>query len=476
MPQPAWTIVTSERFRQDQSKANAELARLIDSEVVHLAERAEQRPTLVLRDYTLRKNTKVDVPILEIEVGGGFRMLAAHFEGRELCLLMSGAHDTVYREFDGSQKVILNRAQRSREPYRSTSQHLAGTTVEQMLEHRESFEVDRRWAEELTDQWVYFLDDTQADVATEIADAVIEAVADGKARTLLLLGGPGTGKTAILLRLMSELDGLVRLSFSCSPRLGEYLGARTSLPIAEWRSSEEPDVVVIDDPRTLFEARPIAPGPPVRVVAMDLLQLAETPDDATVRALLNEPGVAGYKLEECYRQKEEVGAQALEVSRRIAASTPFLSSRKVERREQDHALVHELSLSLRFTNPAGVFVAKEACTESDVAAHAAWLEAQALRWDGWPPIAVVVDDEPGASDLADAFSDLPVDLIPRHRIEELIKGLDYDHVVLLLGAETYRAAFHGFAGSGTRRYEEYRKLRIPFTRARDSLAVFGVVG
>ena len=54
----------------------------------------------------------------------------------------------------------------------------------------------------------------------------------------------------------------------------------------------------------------------------------------------------------------------------------------------------------------------------------------------------------------------------------MIKGLEFQHVVLLLSPSRYHAAESGFTGSGLRLYDEYRLLRIPFSRAKDSLAVF----
>jgi hypothetical protein len=53
-----------------------------------------------------------------------------------------------------------------------------------------------------------------------------------------------------------------------------------------------------------------------------------------------------------------------------------------------------------------------------------------------------------------------------------IKGLEYQHVILILSERRYRELQEGFSGSGPRLYQDYRLLRIPFTRAKDSIAVF----
>lgn len=54
---------------------------------------------------------------------------------------------------------------------------------------------------------------------------------------------------------------------------------------------------------------------------------------------------------------------------------------------------------------------------------------------------------------------------------ESIKGLDFQHVLLVMGEANYREASAGFQGVGRRVYENRKLLRIPFTRARDSMTV-----
>jgi len=53
-----------------------------------------------------------------------------------------------------------------------------------------------------------------------------------------------------------------------------------------------------------------------------------------------------------------------------------------------------------------------------------------------------------------------------------IKGLEFQHVFLFLKRDLYEQVEYGFKGSGQRVYNQRRLLRIPFSRAKDSLVTF----
>jgi len=67
---------------------------------------------------------------------------------------------------------------------------------------------------------------------------------------------------------------------------------------------------------------------------------------------------------------------------------------------------------------------------------------------------------------------LRYDKVALSEIGSAVKGLEYQHVALVLSRERLIAVQNGFSGTGRRLYNDYRLLRIPFTRAKDSLAVF----
>ncbi len=450
------------------------MADLIDSEIVHLAQRAEQSPKLWMRDYTLRKNTKVDVPIVEIKVGSGYRILAAQFEGQTICLLMSGQHDSVYAEFDRNQRRILDQARRREEPFLATGQKNLG--VEELFASSRVATIEHTREAEWTSDWVYFLDDDQAQIAAAIEDEIDAALRDQTPRTIVLIGGPGTGKTSVLLKLMGRLSDLdhVDVGLQCSQQLSKYLEAKTLLPIDRYISCTTPDVLFIDDPGNLLHMMASQTGTvPVTVVAVDPLQMDEVPRDADLKTFLQANDVTTHFLRQCYRQKEGPGQNALEISRRVADSTPYLDTAKIEQHRAAFAGVHEMSLDIEFTNPSGSFTKYTDCKRIDVKSHVNWILKQNPIQAGWPSIAIVIDSESEQPDwLLSSLKCLDAQVIPLRRVSAELKGLDYDHVLIFLSPSTYSAVFSGFKGSGRTHYDNYRKLRIPFTRARDSVAVF----
>ncbi len=101
-----------------------------------------------------------------------------------------------------------------------------------------------------------------------------------------------------------------------------------------------------------------------------------------------------------------------------------------------------------------------------------WLARQPRAATGWPPLLVVVDASVTmpprwARDLA-GIANHVVSLTAVHDV----KGLEYQNVVILVGTDRFVDLQAGFSGTGRRLYNEYRLLRIPFSRAKDSLAVF----
>jgi hypothetical protein len=93
-------------------------------------------------------------------------------------------------------------------------------------------------------------------------------------------------------------------------------------------------------------------------------------------------------------------------------------------------------------------------------------------WTYWPPLLVVTD--PIALIPPDWL--MRIDPIPSYRrtTAELrhIKGLEYQHVLMLLSEQTFATLNSGFTGSGQRNYDLIRLYRIPFSRAKDSLVTF----
>ena len=55
-----------------------------------------------------------------------------------------------------------------------------------------------------------------------------------------------------------------------------------------------------------------------------------------------------------------------------------------------------------------------------------------------------------------------------------VKGLEFQHVFIFINKTLFDEIHNGFKGTGTRVYEKRRLLRIPFSRAKDSLVTFAL--
>src|SRR5262249_13350114 len=130
--------------------------------------------------------------------------------------------------------------------------------------------------------------------------------------------------------------------------------------------------------------------------------------------------------------------------------------------------------SLTFRNPSGYAASYPNATLADWRLHLSWMSKQGGLSAHWPALLVVVDEN---TKLPPAWSrelePLPHERFPLSKIQVAIKGLEYQHVVLVLSRDRLNAIERGFTGSGRPLYNEFRLLRIPFTRAKDSIGVFG---
>jgi hypothetical protein len=208
------------------------------------------------------------------------------------------------------------------------------------------------------------------------------------------------------------------------------------------------------------------------IVAFDPLQLQDSLEDNSYSEIIGQYTVKEYILKSCYRQKEEVGASALRVAEAVAQSSPFLDESKKRRYATDRHRLTALANEVVFRNPSGRATTYDPGTGADWNAHFSWLRRQAGLWRDWSPLLLVLDPDVTLTPSAEAeLSTVKHDRIDlRHALT--VKGLEYQHVVMWLSAQRYDALQKGFSGSGQRLYNEYRLLRIPFSRARDSVAVF----
>jgi hypothetical protein len=358
----------------------------------------------------------------------------------------------------------------------------------------EAFRVPKtleRWWPEVSADWLYFLDSEQARTCQEIVESIEDVLIDeGFCAVIFLVGGPGTGKTSILLQLLRQLSNQVEQSgeswtigLGVSDRLAEYITASTGWDLTESRrfaaGEDEPDILLLDDPIGDWEielaARRALDDGVLRalVVAFDPLQLAESMSDLEYQTLKETSSAVEWNLGTCYRQKQEVGRAALAVARAVAESSPYLDNAKVQRFARERRQLTDLVNELKFTNPSGHAVTFPEASLNDWRAHINWIRQQRGFVDHWPSLLVVVDEATRLpAGWVGELKGVRYERVPLEEITEQVKGLEYPHVAIVLSHERFEAAQNGFAGSGRRLYNDYRLFLIEFSRDTDRLSVF----
>lgn len=423
-------------------------------------------------------------PILEADVGGGCRLLL-HCDAGIATLLSFGNHSLPERY--ASDPRLLRTDLSQREPLPPWLDQGFGVRLFPPP-NGDGSDVLEPYHGELEPEWVYFLDRKQADACQALVAGIEAALIGERPPTVwLLLGGPGTGKTTILTQLLLRISAEVRpsretwdVALDISDRVAQMLEAATRWDLTRPRErvaeSASPEVLLFDDPDSIDDI--CAWGALVRagdcraaVFAFDPLQLEDSVTDGNYINLVTEFGAEQVFLSSCYRQKRVVGRFSFGVAEVVAESSPFLREDKQQSHRDDRKGLTQLANTVTFPNPSGSIRTFENAEYRHWSQRIRWIKGQRL-WRHWPPLLIVTDPTIALPARWIALADSV-----RHHTATLaeldaIKGLEYQHVFLVLSERRYRDIERGFTGSGQRLYDDYRRLRIPFSRAKDSLSVF----
>lgn len=474
-------VLMTTAFQRDYRKASALLASRAESESHRLVRSLRDSPNSWMDDFKRFKGVAPET-LLEVRLTSGDRMWV-HVGNDRVTYFRMGEHDLLPHKSGAEVRKELKSALADAQPV--AGHWLPGR-------HRSFLPEDGGIAQglvvdthEVSPDWVHYLSDQQHQVAEEVLLDVWDNLHDGDS-THYLLGGPGTGKTTILawllLHLHDDPDAVVRLAVT--DQLAAYIELSTGWDLSElrrpWNVGDRVDVLLLDDPAALAllaEADRLQREGALGnvVVALDPLQLSESITDAQFVEAITDYGATSYWLTACYRQKEVVGRAAQHVMDVVAASSPYLIQDKKTNHARTRAWITENCNRIDFVNPTGFNETYAKNQERNWARYVDWLhglDARGVLWSHWPPLLVVDDPEvelpAGWYERLESISYARTDI--RHIESE--KGLEYQHVAIILGKQRYEAIETGFEGSGGRKYDAFRLLRIPFTRARDSLAVF----
>lgn len=419
----------------------------------------------------------IRMQVLEVDISGKDRLLV-HFANRQLTLLDMGPKHIVPRYT--KQKLDQDLAECKKAPDHFWPERPSGFFAEYPDTAIQPYGM------ELYPEWVYWLDEEQSAVQQAIQSDLLGMIAlllDRGGRIFFVVGGPGTGKSCILLNLLKYyFEEGFHVGLVMADQLADYVAQSTHATIEEhliggYWAAHDHDVVLVDDPpdvMTIGQYARLAQQDNVKVVvlAFDPLQLDTSMTDQEYHELIEAYQAQVYALTTCYRQKKNVGQATKKAADVIAASTPFLDQGKIENYRVERTDLTHLANELQFRNPRGYTRVFENATVQDVYDEMRRINKPRLLWQHWYSL-LVVEPHSGSlrSECYQAMNRVKAKIITLDEIRS-IKGLEFQHVFLFLKRDLYEQVEYGFKGSGQRVYNQRRLLRIPFSRAKDSLVTF----
>jgi len=427
--------------------------------------------------------------LLEIDIGGGERLIATLRSGG-LSLLDVGDHSLTAKWSRSRTRLAAD----------------FGDAPDQFLpEDRTGFfsrAPDIRvshFANEIQPDWIHHLDEQQNAAFETIRDALHELVGSEKSRAYWIVGGPGTGKTSILLNLLKwAVDAKLKVEIHLTDSLAEYIERSVVVDLSEVRaqhadvtspamqfgegdsvSTTNRDLVLVDDPSTtaaieFATLHAASRKAHVSVAAFDPLQLRSSLTDDEFEVLVRKHDVTVIRLNTCYRQKANVGKASKRAADAIAASTPFLAQDKIDRYRKERAVLTRQANDLLFPNPIGYAEVHFPAEAAHLAKEVRRISVTGQLWRHWPPLLVVTDETLKVpEEWRRIWREVECREVSFESLGE-IKGLEFQHCFIFLGEELYSALESGFTGSGQAVYNQRRLLRIPFSRAKDSIVTFVV--
>ena len=342
---------------------------------------------------------------------------------------------------------------------------------------------DSRWLyeAELSEEWIHFLDEEQAKISESLFKKLV--VPSDEMSVEFVMGGPGTGKTVVLLNLATNLEQAGRsVSFEASSPVIKYLssGGRR-VPGAQMGFG--PGVVaLIDDPassKVLADSlrRAKSAGCRAIVIGFDPLQWHERKMEANFRKIFENTKYEFYPLWTWYRQTSGVGKKTLELTEKIYhASSRYLDTLKQKAEREELQPYIDLSLGMSFVDETGRYVIYDTNIEHNYRTEIRRFRARIDRWKHTSPIAFVFDDDlpkEFVKSLKDDATGLNRTEIPLSRYRE-IRGVEFQELFLFVTSEFWNDLNNGKMGVGSEEWEKLACLHTVLSRPKDSLSLYVV--
>lgn len=384
-----------------------------------------------------------------------------HWEPNILTLLRVGDHDTTTKVKNNNIDTLISTAKPARNEFKDYAHNNFW---------KKTFNSNKVFKDEALTSWCYSLGDEQSIIFEDLKKSIDDSFLRNEQVNHVVLGGPGTGKTIILLQLLYYIQTEnysvhLKISDSLKKQLGRALPI--NFPIFE-NFKQKAEILLVDDPDNFCCFEEIEPDQYRVVIAfVDPLQMTCTQTDEDIEGL----DATIHKLTECYRQKKAVGEAAFNSIDRIAKSTPYLDRTKIKVFTQERKLITEISNNINFVNSGGYTNSHEDFTEIDFQNELSRIssvpKSKTLDW-----LLIAFLDIARPNEISIVNNDIT---IVDHTELEIIKGLEYQHAFCYMTKQLFQELTkYKFKGTGVRIYDQRRLFRIPLTRAKDSVVLFAL--
>jgi len=471
---------------------------LVISRTAELIRKAQSNPTSWHRyEEKLKDESFGSVQAYKTAVTSGDRLVFV-VENNQIILVDIGKHEVMddysrmsksarnkdissARDVDPwfAKKLRVKLLEKSSARTKSNSGHQKVDVSEIISEEIEGDDFRYAFDEELDEKWVLFLDEQQSKIANEIYTDL--EVPEDEVKIHFILGGPGTGKTIVLLNLAIRLENANKaISFELSQGVLKYLNSgSTKVPGANLGPG--PGVVLlVDDPADLQSMNGIirhAKSSKCRavVIALDPLQWHEKEMPETFEKIWSSNENVTHKLDVCYRQSAGVAKKQLRLfTSLLGKNSRFLVDEKQKQERVNLAPYLNLSLDMTFVDEAGRYKIYLADTQSNFIKEIERFRKREYIWKHTHPIAFIYHNDlpKEVRDYAKKYS------LGLNRIEfnysdyKKTRGVEYQELFLFLDRDFWDRICQGQQGLKTTDWQQIACLHTLFSRPKDGLVIF----
>lgn len=341
------------------------------------------------------------------------------------------------------------------------------------------------YVDERFNEWVRFLDSPQI----KVRDSILDSITKNSGFSInLLIGGPGTGKTMVLvdlayqLHLKSELKPELQLPTS----VREYV-EYSNLNIPGTREVDG-DVWLVDDPVTFDDLEQKVNNARIRdvpiVIGIDPTQWHARRSIDKFYRFLDQPEIRRFELQLCYRQGGAIGKKAVSLIQSfLNQSSAFAKEERVlaERfmaSDWEKVCLEDLS----FSDESGHFNFFEKGVDLESKFYEELVRASEFQsYRNWPKVLIGFESEeripPGVQRaIARAKEDFPDLSVRKREYRKVgdIRGSEFETVLMLLTEHQTSVLKKGVKSAGTPEWEASTAILTFFTRAQNRLSIFTI--